>query len=165
MKKTVVSLALLLAGLWGIAQNPETDRQIGARLVQQNAAAIGLKNNDLNNSVVNESYVIPGSTVRMVYLQQTYQGIPVYNRLHVLAFKNDALASVAGDRVASPEVMSRNASATPALSAAAGVQAAMAVLNIRSAANIAASEQKGNDGKFRYGLPNLSGCLKMKPAG
>jgi hypothetical protein len=156
MKKTVLALALLLTGYWSIAQAPETEQQIGARLVQQNAAAIGLKSEDVANSLVSESYRVSGSNIRMVYLQQTYQGIPVYNRMNVLAFRNEALVSTAGERIAAPDVLSRNANAAPGINASAAVAASISALRIPSTINIAPFEQKGTDGKFRYGKLDFS---------
>jgi hypothetical protein len=156
MKKIVLALALLLTGYWSIAQAPETEQQIGARLVQQNAAAIGFKSDEVGNSVVTESYTIPGSNIRMVYLQQTWHGIPLYNRMNVLAFKNDVPVSVAGERLSNLQALSRNASPGANISASAAVQAAMGELKVRSLANISASEQRGADGKFRYGRLDFS---------
>jgi hypothetical protein len=169
MKKVLFFfLTTFLVSSWGIAQNPENDKQVATRLVQQNAAAIGLKSDDLSNSVINETYLVPGSNIRMVYLQQTYQGIPVFNRLNVLAFKNEAVASVAGERLAAPDVLSRNAPATPAVSAAAGVQAAMSAIRVQPVADVRSAEEKGTDGKYRYGnlgfsLENISAELIWLP--
>ena len=166
MKKTFTSLALLLCTYWGMAQ--ESEQQIATRLVQQKASEIGLNNDDLSNSRVNETYTVPGADLRMVYLQQTYQGIPVYNRMNVLAFKNGALASAAGERLAAPDVLSKNATPVANVSAAAAVQASVRALNVQSSANIATAEQRGTDGKYRYGhldfsLENISAELIWLP--
>ncbi len=156
MKKILTIATLLLLSYFGIAQSPENEKQAALQLVQQNAQSIGLSQSDIQNSVVRESYIIPSSNIRMVYLQQTYQSIPVYNRMHVLAFKNGVLASNAGDRFISPEIKSRNASASPNISAANAVQASLTALQVKNAAGINVPFAPVLNGKARFGTMNFS---------
>ena len=53
----------------------------------------------MNQSEVSSTYFTPASQLRMVYLQQTYAGIPVFNQMQVLAFKNQLLQSYTGNRI------------------------------------------------------------------
>ena len=156
MKKILTITTLLLLSYFGIAQSPDNEKQAAQLLVQQNAQSLGLSQNDIQNSVVRESYIIPSSNIRMVYLQQTYQGIPVYNRMHVLAFKDGLLASNAGDRFISPDVKSRNASASPNISAANAVQASLTALQVKNAAGINVPFVPVLNGKARFGTMNFS---------
>ena len=156
MKKILTITILLLLSYFGIAQSPDNEKQAAQLLVQQNAQSLGLSQNDIQNSVVRESYIIPSSNIRMVYLQQTYQGIPVYNRMHVLAFKDGLLASNAGDRFISPDVKSRNASASPNISAANAVQASLTALQVKNAAGINVPFVPVLNGKARFGTMNFS---------
>ena len=57
---------------------------------------------------------------------RVYKSIPVYNQLHVLAFKNDKLVSVAGSRIAAIEQKISNDRSTPAITAIDAVQTAAA---------------------------------------
>ena len=103
MLKKLILCASFLAPLALMAQVSETDKSLALDLVSKNKQPIGLADTDLAQSLVTGTYIIPGSDIRMVYLQQSYRDIPVYNRLHVLAFRDEKLVSVAGSRVASLE--------------------------------------------------------------
>ncbi|MBL7728424.1 MAG: hypothetical protein JNM68_12095, partial [Dinghuibacter sp.] len=166
MKKIVTFLVVLLCAYGSMAQ--ENDKQIATRLVKEKAGAIGLSEEAVNNSVITGSYIIPGSDIRMVYLQQTHLGIPVYNKLHVLAFKNGAPVSVAGERVADAATMSRSANAVANITASAALRNAMSELKVRSLAVIPEVVPKDEQGKFRFGqlgfsIENISAELVWLP--
>lgn len=168
MKKRFTLIALLFFSAWAFAQSPENERQAGLQLVQQHAASIGLTQADIQNSVVTNSYIIPSSNIRMVYLQQTYQGIPVYNRMQVLAFKDGALASNAGERFQSPELKSNHAGALPKVYAPNAVQTSLAALKVNNAANIRVpvapvTNGKANFGKMNFSLENVTAELVWYP--
>ena len=108
LKKLFLS-AFFLAPLVISAQVSDADKSRALDLVTKNKQSIGLADPDIAQSLVTGTYIIPGSDIRMVYLQQSYRNIPVYNRLHVLAFRDEKMVSVAGSRVASlPERVSSN---------------------------------------------------------
>ena len=69
------------------------------RLIEKHHVSIGLSEADLKNYVVGNSYENSSAGTFMVYLQQTHMGLPVYNQLIVLAFKDDKLVSSAGERI------------------------------------------------------------------
>ncbi len=156
MKKILTFLATLIFSFGVAAQSPENERQAGLQLVQQQAASIGLSQTDIQNSVVTNSYIIPSSNIRMVYLQQTYQGIPVYNRMQVLAFKDGALASNAGERFLNPELKSRQANVSPAVNVSNAVQKSLAALQVKNAANIRVTAAPVINGKASFGNMNFS---------
>ena len=83
------------------AQTGDPDKDAALQLVSANRLAIGLSADDLNNLAVSSSYVDRNSGIRYVYLVQTYLGIPVYNQMQVLTFRNGQLLSNAGGRVRS----------------------------------------------------------------
>ena len=156
MKKLLTFSALLIFSFGVVAQSPENERQTALQLVQQHAVSIGLSQADIQNSVVTNSYIIPSSNIRMVYLQQTYQGIPVYNRMQVLAFKDGALASNAGERFLNPEIKSRQANASPSVNAPTAVQSSLAALQVKDAANIRVTAAPLINGKANFGNMNFS---------
>jgi extracellular elastinolytic metalloproteinase len=98
-KLLLVASTLLFIISFSSAQVADAEKRIALDLVQKNSTAIGLSQDDISNSIVTGTYIVPGSDVRMLYLQQSYMGIPVYNRLNVLAFKNEKMVSNAGKRV------------------------------------------------------------------
>ena len=70
--KKILLLTVLLAVLFAAnAQVSENDRSMAMQLIQKNGAGVGLMPNDLDNSIVTGTYIIPGSEIRMVYLQQS----------------------------------------------------------------------------------------------
>lgn len=80
------------------AQVSDADAAIAQKLIAKNSAVIGLSAEDLQNVLVSSTYkTVDG--LQMVYLQQSYLGIPVYNQLQVLAFQNEKLVSNAGGRI------------------------------------------------------------------
>jgi len=124
MRKILLLSGAIIFSLFIHAQVSESDRNTALQLVQKNSAAIGLASNDLDNSIVTGTYIIPGSDIRMVYLQQSYRNIPVYNKLHVLAFKNEKAVSVAGQRVTAIESKTDNDRSAPVYTAIDAVKAA-----------------------------------------
>lgn len=95
-------LLLLLLSVLSIsiirAQVSEADASAAKQLVAKNSTSIGLSVQDLQNAMVSSTYKTMDG-LRMVYLQQTYLDIPVYNQLQVLAFQNDRVVSNAGGRI------------------------------------------------------------------
>jgi len=89
-------LLLLLCSAFTFLLNAQTgDVSLALQLVNKNSDAIGLSKEDINNAIVRDSYFDEVAGVQLVYLQQTYKGLPVFNQIHVLAFKNGVLASAA----------------------------------------------------------------------
>ena len=71
------------------------------QLVTKNSATLGLSKEDLGNVIISDSYTDRIAGTRMIYLQQAFKGIPVYNQLQVLAFKSGSLVSRSGSFIAS----------------------------------------------------------------
>ena len=80
-----------------MAQDIEKSKAM--EIVLKNKTAIGLSDDDVINSNVSSAYQSSSSGLSMVYLQQTYKGLPVFNQLQSLAFKNDILFSNFGERI------------------------------------------------------------------
>ena len=108
----------------GLAQVSESDAAIAVQLVKKNSTSIGLSAGDLNNFIISDTY-LSAEGIRYVYLQQSYQGIPVYNQLQVLAFRNDNLVSNKGSRIRSIEKIMGNKTSKPVLAAKNAVAAAL----------------------------------------
>ncbi len=129
-------LFLLFFALWGavvsMAQTSEAEKNVALQFVSANRTALGLTADDLNNLIVSSSYVDKSAgNVRLVYLQQTFKGIPVYNQFQVLAFKNNQLVSNQGSRIAAAK-MAASQNAVPAMSAESAVRAALADRHLQS---------------------------------
>ena len=168
MRKSLLLTVLLVCTFITNAQVSDNDRNIALQLIQKNSSGIGLLPGDPGNSIITGTYIIPGSEIRMVYLQQSYKSIPVYNQLHVLAFNNGQLVSVAGSRIALVEQKISNSSSIPAISPVAAVQTAMAESKVSSTEmlipiNISREGQKIEFGKLGVAIENISAELLWLP--
>lgn len=95
MKKILLSALTFVLFLFS-ANSQQLDKNKATALVLKNSNSIGLDAHDLKNTVVTDAYVSSTSGLSMVYLQQTHKGLPVYNSMLTLAFKNDKLVSESG---------------------------------------------------------------------
>ncbi len=167
MKKLLVLFLLLYAAVFVNAQINDTENKIALDLAKKNTAVIGLSQIDLDNSIVANTYIIPGTNIRMLYLQQLYRNIPVYNQLHVLAFKNETLVSNAGSRLAIKDVAGRNA--VPSITPETAVRVAMADCKVNTFKTISAESKSADGNKLTYGkldvaIENISAELIWFPA-
>jgi subtilisin-like proprotein convertase family protein len=143
-------LFLLFFALWGavvsMAQTSEAEKNVALQFVSANRTALGLTADDLNNLIVSSSYVDKSAgNARLVYLQQTFKGVPVYNQYQVLAFKNNQLVSNQGNRVAANKIAASQ-SPIPSFSAESAVRAALADRGIQSS-KPAIVISRSNDGQ------------------
>ena len=131
------------------AQVSNIEKNMALELAKKNTAVIGLSQSDLNNSIVANTYIIPETNIRMLYLQQSYRNIPVYNQLHVLAFKNETLVSNTGSRLAIKDIAGRNvvSSITPETA----VRVAIADCKVNTFKNILPESKSADGNKLTYG--------------
>jgi hypothetical protein len=93
---------LLFVVMFSLALNTraqDIQPEAAMNLVLKNSEKIGLSEEDLKQSVISSAYHNSFAGTDMVYLQQTHLGIPVYNSIQSLAFKNGALVSAQGNRI------------------------------------------------------------------
>jgi subtilisin-like proprotein convertase family protein len=108
MRKVLLLTGLLYCALMSFAQVNPQERALAMSLVESNKTAIGISSADLNQIIVHTAYQIPSSDIRMVYLQQGYKGIPIFNQVQVLAFRNGKLVSNAGGMLPNLEARTQN---------------------------------------------------------
>src|SRR5436190_6814770 len=153
MRKILLSLVFLSLTFFSIAQN--NDDLLAKQLVTSNATAIGLAQGDLDNYFVSSSYFNQSGGTQMVYLQQGHKGLPVWNQMLVLAFKNGVLVSKAGSFLTSDK-LANTSSASPSTTAADAVRAACAESAIASPAFIVAVSTKENGRIVDFGKLNIA---------
>ena len=106
------------------AQVSDEDAAIAKKLITKNSALIGLSAEDLQNVLISSTYkTVDG--LQMVYLQQSYLGIPVYNQLQVLAFQQEKLVSNAGGRIPNIQKLIKGKNRLPAVSVVTALQTAL----------------------------------------
>ena len=123
MKKFLLFLAVL--PFCTLLNAQEIDKSAALKLVSANSAAIGLSSDDLQNVIVSNAYLSKAADIEMVYLQQSYKGLPVYNQIFVLAFRNGKLVSKSGGRIKGIEQKTSMTSPSPAISADVAVRTAI----------------------------------------
>ncbi len=100
-------------------------------LVKQNSSFLNLSTDDIDNSIVSDAYFDRISNTQLIYLQQSYHGIPVYNAIQVIALKKDLAVSIEGKRIDKIGEKITGARESPPLSAAQSVFAAARELKIQ----------------------------------
>lgn len=139
------------------AQLSEAEEQTAKQLVAKNSAAIGLSAADLNNIVVSSTYVTKEG-IRLVYLYQSYKDIPVYNQMHVLAFRDGKVVSVAGGRIPLLEQKVNVPGGVPSVSAGDAVRKALteSKIDISTLPQLPAAPAKNAWGKLDFGKWNTT---------
>ena len=136
------------------AQNQDLKKVM--QLVEKNKSAIGISEAALKETLISNSYKDAASGLQMVYLQQTYLGLPVYNQIEVLAFNGDKLVSHSGGRIQSIEKISAVKNNVPTITADIAVGAALADRKLPYDKRPILLETK-NDGRlFVYDNMNIS---------
>jgi len=156
MKKLFTIFLMLAFVLTSAAQVSETERQLAIDLAVKNKQAIGLSQTDISNSIVINTYIIPGTNIRMLYLQQGFKNIPVYNHLNVLAFKNDLLVSNTGSRIPEFDQRFKTFSETPGVKAVEALQTAMAATGVQPSGFIRPLKILNNGNKLQFGKLGVS---------
>lgn len=153
MRKLVLSLLTVITCFTVSAQLADRNMADAMDLVRKQHAKIGLTQTDINNTIISDTYV-SAEGIRMIYLQQSYQGIPVYNQLQVLAFRGDKLLSNAGGRIQAMESATAGRPAQAAINASQAIRNAAqdCKLNITSAINPV--DQK--NGRLIFGTLDVS---------
>ncbi|MBN9383345.1 MAG: M36 family metallopeptidase [Chitinophagaceae bacterium] len=95
--KTFILVIVMTSAIKARAQNQGDNRQRAVQLLRKNLSTTGLNQEAVNSFVVTDAYADKRSGNFLVYLQQTYKGIPVYNKISVYIFKNDTLIGKKSD--------------------------------------------------------------------
>ncbi|HMU73446.1 MAG TPA: M36 family metallopeptidase, partial [Ferruginibacter sp.] len=132
MKKLLLFLIPMLLCVFTMnAQFSNSDNDAAMQLVGANKDALHLSAGDLSNVVVSNTMYDNATGIRMVYLNQTYKGIPILNQMLVLAFKNGKLVSNAGKFNHSMEKFTAGKMTMPSVSAESAVQSALSDRGMR----------------------------------
>ena len=153
MRKIVLFCAVVFAFISGFSQTRELETAKAKELVKKHQALLGLAVNDSEDFIVSDSYLSPEG-IRMIYLQQSFKGVPVYNQLQVIAFRNDQLLSNKGGRISEIEKMILNPSVVPGLPATAAVSAALAEAKLPAVTSIRPVNESA--GRLEYGKLDVS---------
>jgi len=157
MRKIFLFIVPLLFCVFSInAQNKNAEENAAFSLVSGSKAKLGLSAEDLSNAKVYSTSYDDASRIRMVYLNQTYKGVPVFNQLLVLAFRDGNLLSQAGAFNHSLEKFAAVKSAMPAVTAASAVQSAISDRGLHASQMAIAINSKDNGNKVEFSDMGIS---------
>ncbi len=142
------ALVSLLTGVNANAQNNLESKQ-ALSLVQRNAAAIGISNAQLKDVIISKAYHDPTLDAELVYLQQSYLGLPVFNSIKSIAFKNDKVSSAAGSFI-STNTNKAPKSANATVKPDEAISFAAKYINLSSPQNKAAIKTEANGQKVEF---------------
>ncbi|MEX1202723.1 MAG: M36 family metallopeptidase [Ferruginibacter sp.] len=165
MKKILLFFVSVLFVSGSFSQN--IDAATALKIVANHASKIGLSNTDLQNVVISDAYVNKVAGTQMIYLQQRFKGIPVYNQIQTLAFKNEQLVSNAGTRISNLESRTGGASSSASITAEIAIRTALADKKISSNSALFSTKmgetQRYNFGKLDVTHENVTAELVWMP--
>jgi hypothetical protein len=151
MKKIILIIFTIFTGFLVRAQTNNIEKAEAMKLVAENVYAIGISAIDVNTAIVASTYKNKFAGTTMVYLQQTYKSIPVYNQLLTLAFKDGKLVSQAGVFISNAESIANVKSEIPVVKAEGAVKAAIVDRKLISTEMPIAINTKENGRKVEFG--------------
>jgi hypothetical protein len=143
----LMALSVFLTKAQNVSQaESNLAKQLASLLVSNNDAA-GVSAQLISNSKVFYTYEDVATGIRYVSLQQTYKGIPVYNQILALSFRNGKLLSNFGSLDPNMEKAINVASGIPSVTAESAVQSALSDRGFH-ASQMAIAINRKDDGRF-----------------
>lgn len=124
--------------------------------IKKHAAELNFTAENLENYRIRDAYFDNLSGAMLVYLQQTYSGIDVYNSIQVLAIKNDKVGSFMGHIVPMSKGSAVEKNATPSLTPADAVRAALTHLKLTVPFLVRGSKVKQLANEYEFGKLNAT---------
>ncbi len=157
MRKIFLFIVPLFFCVFSInAQNNNAEENAALSLVSASKTALGLSAEDLSNVTVSRTYTDNGTGITMVYLNQVYKSVPVFNQILVLAYKGGKLVSQAGSFNHSLEKFANAKSASPSVSAESAVQSALSDRGLHASQMAISISTKDNGRKVEFSNMGVS---------
>jgi len=150
MKRILLLISLLFSVFLTKAQTAQDGKAM--QLVSDNYAAIGLSKDQLANLKLSSTYYNDVAGTQMVYLLQTYKGLPVYNQMLVLAFKDGKLVSNAGALLSDMDKKTNSQSASPTIIPAGAIRSAFADCKVAMPGTLPLLNTLENGRKLDFGV-------------
>lgn len=125
-------------------------------LIKQNSSFLNLSTEDIANSVISDAYFDRTSNTFLIYLQQTYNGIPVYHAIQVIALKKEKAISVSGKRIAKIEEKITGAKEEPPVAAKRSVYVAARVLKLPEPASLVMMRSDAKNHRVEFSSSSIS---------
>src|SRR5690242_7347157 len=125
-------------------------------LIKQNSSFLNLSTEDIANSVISDAYFDRTSNTFLIYLQQTYNGIPVYHAIQVIALKKEKAISVSGKRIAKIEEKITGAKEEPPVAARRSVSVAARILKLGEPASLVMLRSDAKNHRVEFSSSTIS---------
>jgi len=150
MRQFLLMMAALVISTAVFAQPSAADVAEAKALIKSQAKAIGLSEKEQEEIRISSTYKTADG-IQMVYAQQSFRGIPVYNQLQVLAFRNGILVSNMGGRRADMESTLATARTQPAVSSLDAVRNALRLFKAEPTELIVPVDVMADGQQFTFG--------------
>jgi hypothetical protein len=164
MKKLLVVVALL-SSFFVKAQ--DLSKQVVIDLLEKNKANIGLTSADIDNSIISNAYKSPSSGLTFIYLQQSHNGLPIFNQLKTIVFKEENLVSNEGFRIENIDALTKQIRVFPSVTPTDALITALKAHNIFIPTTLNATTvipgRKYNFGKANIASENIIAELLWVP--
>jgi extracellular elastinolytic metalloproteinase len=155
MRHLFFLLAAMVITASAFAQPNDADISAAKALIRSQATAIGLSEKEQAETRISSSYkTIDG--IQMVYAQQSFKGIPVYNQLQVLAFRDGKLVSNMGARRADLESVLTTARTQPLVTAIDAVRNALRIFKAEPKELLIPVDISSDAQVFRFGTVGVN---------
>ncbi len=163
MKNLCILLLMLFPASALLAQ--DISKSEAFQLLSSNQKVLGLSDQDLQNSIVSNAFYNRSSGTQMIYLQQSFKGLPVFNQVQTLAFKNGKLVSMAGSRLSNIQKLTARLGEVPDVNAATALKTSLIAKKINPIAPLtgAARGRKEDFGKAGVSGVNMTTELMWVP--
>ena len=164
MKKLLVVIALLSSFF---AKAQDLNKQVVINLLEKNKANIGLTKVDIDNSIISNAYKSPSSGLTFIYLQQSHNGLPIFNQLKTIVFKDENLVSNEGFRIENIDALTKQIRVFPTVTPTDALITALKAHNIFIPSSLYATTvlpgRKYNFGKANIASENITAELMWVP--
>ena len=150
MKRYFILSLFIFLSFIAAAQN-----EAAMKLLKENSLAAGLSTEELRKAIITDSYFNKYAGTTMIYIQQRHLGLPIYNQIKVLAFKNGTLVSKAGEFLNADKFASLT-NASPATTPENAIQRALASKQTAAKASMQKIAVLGKGVKFDVGKLDIS---------
>jgi hypothetical protein len=151
MKKIFLIAMVLSTAFLAKSQVIELEKVSALKLVKDSKDALNLSQLDIDNSIISSTYKNKFAGTTMVYLQQTFKGVPIYNQLLTLAFKDGKLVSKSGNFISGVADIANVKSEVPYVNAKDALITAIADRKLLTNENPIEISTKESGKKFEFG--------------
>lgn len=102
-----------------------------SEILKKHEAELNITSAEISDMIISDQYFAKELNAQLIYVQQTYLGVPVYNNISTVVLPTAGKAFVTNKRFSKMENLTSSKSANPATTASAALQSVLGELNLR----------------------------------